>query len=80
MVQVENFVSDDAKLLCPNQYPINEFKIKEMHKIPYVSRVSIKHIGTNFIISNPLTKGLPPMVFHEHTVHMGVMSFKDIWF
>ena len=42
--------------------------------------ISIEHIGTNSMIANPLTKGLPPEVFHEHTAHMGVVSLQDISF
>ena len=42
--------------------------------------VSIEHIGTNSMIADPLTKGLPPKVFHEHTAHMGVVSFQDVSF
>ena len=30
------------------------------------------------MIADPLTKGLPPKVFHEHTTHMGVILIKDI--
>ena len=41
-------------------------------------QISIEHIGTNSMIANPLTKGLPPKVFHEHTAHMGVVIFEDI--
>ena len=41
-------------------------------------QMSIEHISTNSIIANPLTKGLPPNVFHEHTVHMGVVSIGDM--
>ena len=37
--------------------------------------MSIEQIGTNAMIVDPLTKGVPPKVFHEHTAHMGVMSF-----
>ena len=40
--------------------------------------VSIEHISTNSMVANPLTKGLPPKVFHEHTAHMGVISLEDI--
>ena len=36
--------------------------------------ISIENIGTNSMIADPLTKGLPPKVFHEHTTHMGVVS------
>ena len=42
--------------------------------------ISIEHIGTNFMIADPLTKGLPPKVFHEHTTHMGVVSLQDVSF
>ncbi|KAI3463923.1 hypothetical protein Pfo_020586 [Paulownia fortunei] len=38
-------------------------------------QVSIEHIGTNSMVADPLTKGLPPKVFHEHTAHMGVVLF-----
>ncbi|GFP84807.1 act domain-containing protein acr8 [Phtheirospermum japonicum] len=30
-------------------------------------QLSIEHIGTNSMIADPLTKGLPPKIFHEHT-------------
>ena len=36
-------------------------------------RVSIKHISTNLIIDDPLTKELPPKVFTGHVVNMGIM-------
>ena len=36
--------------------------------------ISIEHIGTNPMIADPMTKGLPPKVFHKHTAHMGVVS------
>ena len=42
--------------------------------------ISIEHIGTNSMIADPLTKGLPPKVFHEHTTHMGVVSLQDVSF
>lgn len=42
--------------------------------------ISIEHIGTNSMIADPLTKGLPPKVFHEHTAHMGVIFCEDIMF
>ena len=40
--------------------------------------VSIEHISTNSILVDPLTKGLPPKVFHEHVAHMGVALFDDV--
>ncbi|XP_073038056.1 secreted RxLR effector protein 161-like [Primulina eburnea] len=30
-------------------------------------KLSIEHIGTNSMVADPLTKGLPPKQFHEHT-------------
>ena len=42
--------------------------------------ISIEHIGTNSMIVDPLTKGLPPKVFHEHTTHMSVVSLQDMSF
>ena len=35
----------------------------------------IQHNGTNSMIADPLPKGVPPKVFHEHTAHMGVVYF-----
>ena len=42
--------------------------------------VSIEHIGTNSMIVDPLTKGLPPKVFHEHTARMGVLFLDGVHF
>ena len=42
--------------------------------------ISIEYIGTNFMIADPLAKGLPPKVFHEHTAHMSVVSLQDMSF
>ena len=42
--------------------------------------ISIEHIGTNSMIANPLTKGLSPKVFHEHTTHIDVVSLQDMSF
>ena len=40
-------------------------------------QLSIEHIGTNSIVTDPLTKAVPPKVFHEYTARMGVMSLDD---
>ena len=42
--------------------------------------ISIDHIVINSMIADPLTKGLPPKVFHEHIAHMGVVSLKNVSF
>ena len=41
-------------------------------------QVSIEHISTNSMIADPLTKGLPPKVYHEHIAHMGVVHIDDV--
>ncbi|RVW20741.1 Retrovirus-related Pol polyprotein from transposon TNT 1-94 [Vitis vinifera] len=41
-------------------------------------QVSIKHISTNSMIVDLLTKGLPPKVYHEHVTHMGVVHIDDV--
>ena len=43
-----------------------------------IGQIYIEHLGTNSMIADPLTKGLPPKVFHEHTSHMGVVQLQDI--
>ncbi|RDX79665.1 hypothetical protein CR513_39881, partial [Mucuna pruriens] len=40
--------------------------------------ISIEHIGTSFMLPNPLTKGLIPKVFHEYTAHMGVIPYDTL--
>ena len=41
-------------------------------------QVSIEHISTNSMIADPLTKGLPPKVYHEHVTYMGVVRIDDV--
>ena len=41
-------------------------------------QVSIEHISTNSMIVDPLTKGLPPKVYHEHVTHIGVVHIDDV--
>ena len=38
------------------------------------NELCIEHIGTDYMIADPLTKGLPPKQFHEHVARMGVIS------
>ena len=35
-------------------------------------QILIEHIGTKFMLANPLTEGLIPKVFHEHIAHMDI--------
>ena len=41
-------------------------------------QLSIEHIGTNSMVTDSFTKGLPPKVFHEHTAHMGVVLVENV--
>nr|CAN80758.1 hypothetical protein VITISV_019822 [Vitis vinifera] len=41
-------------------------------------QVLIEHISTNSMIADPLTKGLPPKVYHEHVTHMAVVHIDDV--
>ena len=43
-------------------------------------QLSIEHIGTNFMVTDLLTKGLPPKKFHEHTARISVISLDDVQF
>ena len=40
--------------------------------------MSIEHISTNFMIADPLTKGVPHKAFHEHVARMGVVHLGDM--
>jgi len=46
---------------------------EEVHK----QRVSIEHISTNFMIVDPLTKGLSPKAFIEHVESMSIIVIDD---
>jgi hypothetical protein len=39
--------------------------------------ISIEHIGTAFMLADPLTRGLIPKQFHEHVAHMGIYVTQD---
>jgi len=41
-------------------------------------QIFFEHIGTNSMIIDSLTKGLPLMVFHKHIAHMIVVMIEDI--
>lgn len=70
-----------AKLYSKNNWSSSKSKhidikflvVKERVQSRQVSR---EHISTNSMIADLLTKGLPPKVFHEHMVHMGIFSFR----
>ncbi|CAM8978001.1 unnamed protein product [Rhodiola kirilowii] len=55
-----------------------DIKFLAMKEKVQSGQISVEHIGTNSMIADPLTKGLTPKVFHEHTAHMGIVRFEDI--
>ena len=57
-----------------------DIKFLVVKEIVQSEQIFIEHIRTNSMIADSLTKGLPPKVFHEHTVHMGVVLCEDIMF
>ena len=80
------------KLYCDNKSAVlysnnNRSSTKSKHidiKFLFVKervqsgQISIEHLGTNSrMIVDPLTKGLPPKVFHEHVAHIGVLQFEE---
>lgn len=84
-------VERPLKLYCDNKLAVlysnnNRSSTKSKHiEIKFLvvqervqnGQISIEHIGTNSMIADPLTKGLSPNVFHEHTAHMSVILFED---
>ena len=40
-------------------------------------RITIEHINTNFMIADPLTKGLSPKTFNEHVERIGIIARHD---
>ncbi|KAL3655415.1 hypothetical protein CASFOL_001201 [Castilleja foliolosa] len=91
-LRIVDGVDRPLKLFCDNKSAVmysnnNRSSIKSKHiDIKFLvvkervqsGQLSIEHIGTNSMIADPLTKGIPPNKFHEHVAHMGVMSVNDI--
>ena len=79
------------KLYCDNKSVVlysdnNRSSIKSKHidikflvvkEMVQSGQISIEHLGINSMIADPLIKGLPPKVFHEHVAHMGVLPFEE---
>uniref|UniRef100_A0A803L7X3 Retrovirus-related Pol polyprotein from transposon TNT 1-94 n=1 Tax=Chenopodium quinoa TaxID=63459 RepID=A0A803L7X3_CHEQI len=91
-LRIVNGIDRPLKLLCDNKSAVlyannNKSLTKSKHidvKFRAVKerveskQLSFEHISTNSMIADPLTKGLPPKVFHEHIARMGVMPPKDL--
>ncbi|XP_052880506.1 secreted RxLR effector protein 161-like [Gossypium arboreum] len=69
------YSNNNRSLFKSNHIDIKFLVVKERVQN---GQISIEHIGTNSMIADPPTKGLPPKVFHEHTAHMGVTLFENI--
>jgi transposase InsO family protein len=91
-LRIVDNIERPLKLFCDNKSAVlysnnNRSSTKSKHiEIKFLAvkervqsgQVSIEHIGTNSMVADPLTKGLIPKVFREHTAHMGVISLEDI--
>jgi hypothetical protein len=87
-LRVVDSIHTPLKLYCDNDFAVKFSKNnKSSRKSKFVAlkflvvkervqhkELSVKHIGTNSIIADPLTKALPSMRFLEHVAHMGVVS------
>jgi hypothetical protein len=85
-LRVIDSIERPLKLYCDNEpavlYAHNNKKIKTTKHINirfYVVKkkiqdqtISLEHIGTKKMITDPLTKGLPPSMFREHLADMGL--------
>jgi hypothetical protein len=85
-LRVVDSIERPLKLYCDNEpallYAHNNKKIKAVKHINirfYVVKekiqdqtISLEHISTKKMITDPLTKGLPPSVFREHLAGMGL--------
>ena len=90
-LQIVEGIERPLKLYCDNKSVVlysnnNRSSIKSNHiDIKFLvvkervqsGQISIEHLGTNSMIADPLTKGLPAKVFHEHVVHMGILQFEE---
>jgi hypothetical protein len=86
VLRVVDSIERPLKLYCDNEptvlYAHNNKKIKAAKHINirfYVVKekiqdqtISLEHISTKKMIADPLTKGLPPSVFREYLVGMGL--------
>ena len=71
-LQLYFFSKNDKYSKGAKHMKVKYFVIKEEVQ---KQRVSIKHIITNLIIVNPLTKGLPPKTFNEHVERIGIIGY-----
>ncbi|KAA3488216.1 Retrovirus-related Pol polyprotein from transposon TNT 1-94 [Gossypium australe] len=82
--QLKLFFDDKSTMLYSNNnmsstkskhIDIKFLVVKERVQSGQISIEYIEYIGINSMITNLLTKGLPPKLFHEHISNMGVILF-----
>ncbi|KAA8521509.1 hypothetical protein F0562_012181 [Nyssa sinensis] len=89
-------IPDIVQEADPNQNNIQEPPVPEEQTLPPLEPTPLRRstrerrsaVPDDYIVFlqehkfdiDPLTKGLPPKVFHEHTAHMGVVSLQDMSF
>ena len=57
---------------CGSQSKNIDIKYLAIRERVKENKVSIEHISSELMIANPLTKGMPPSVFKDHIVSMGL--------
>ena len=89
---IVNGIKIPFKLVCDNKsvvlYSNNNKSLTKLNHIGIKflvvkervqsGQLSIGHIGTNSIVSDLFTKGLPPKMFHEPIAHIGVIALNDV--
>jgi len=90
-LQIVERIERPLKLYCDNKLVVlysnnNRSSTKSKHidikflavkEMVQSGQISIEHLGTNSMIADPLSNGLPPKVFHEHIAHMSVLQFEE---
>ena len=91
-LRVVDGIERPLKLFCDNKSAVmysnnNRSSAKSKHiDIKFLvvkervqsGQISIEHIVTDSMLADPLTKGLTPKAFHEHTARMGVDLVEEI--
>jgi len=65
------FLSSNKSSGAAKHIDIKYFVVKDRTQDQTVDMV---HISTTMMLADPLTKGLPPKIFNEHVVGMGLME------